>query len=224
MQFMRTHGTIDSLNMRHYKDKATNSNMFKGSVNVIFKNEDDCKKFLALDCVKYNDNVLQTMSQEAFVTEKKAEFEARKEKKNKKTHKDEKVEAKLEFPSKSVVKLAGNTIAEKLVWDDIKEKVKDVSGLELAHVNFKPGQVEGHLRFRGENEGETFCGKLTDGAFTVGEFEFKANLLNDEEEKEYYQEWNKERFARKHKPKQFGKKRKGNFKKDNSRAKKHAHD
>lgn len=75
--------------MRHFFDKEAKRQGFKGSVLVVFVDQDKAQAFLELPEVKYNGIQLLRKWHKDYVEEKKKEIEERKAKKEAKRKKDE---------------------------------------------------------------------------------------------------------------------------------------
>lgn len=79
------------LQMRHFFDKEAKKQGFKGSVLVVFVDQEKAQTFLELPEVKYNGTQLLRKWHKDYVEEKRKEIEERKAKKEakKKEKKDE---------------------------------------------------------------------------------------------------------------------------------------
>lgn len=185
MKYFLVHGENDAIHMRHYVDKATKKPVFKGSVFVIFKDVETCKKFIEVEEVKYNDTPITRKWQTAYFDEKKIEREERSAKRGrgkKEPNAEEKVEHK--FPKGSILHMEGFT-NEETAREKIKSKIEEVHGSEPAYITFNKGDKEGYVRFGKENEAVEFLEKVTDNKIELDGNELQLKVLEGEEEETF---------------------------------------
>lgn len=210
LNFLEAYGPIESCIRRSTKDHK-----FKGSCFIIFKDIEKCKSFIEQESVKYKDTELIRKWQNDYLEEKKKEIEERKKiKKEKKANVEDKPEKQLEFPKGAVIHFKGLEEGQTLTREELKEKVKEVGGIDLAFVDFNKGDLEGYARFPEENNAVEFLKKLTDGELEVETFKLNLRLLEGEEEEEYLKKTSDTVIELRKKQKQSSRnnrKRKGNF-------------
>lgn len=210
LNFLESYGPIESCIRRSTKDHK-----FKGSCFIIFKDIEKCKSFIEQEDVKYKDTELIRKWQNDYFEEKKKETEDRKKaKKEKKGNVEEKPERQLEYPKGAVIHFKGLEEGQTLTREDLKEKVKEVGGVDLAFVDFNKGDLEGYVRFPEENNAIEFMKKLTDGELEVETFKLKLRMLEGDEEEGYLKKTSDTVIELRKKQKQASKnnrKRKGNF-------------
>lgn len=175
----------ESVHMRHHFDKATKEYHFKGSIFVIFKDIDTCKKFIEAEEIKYNDKPLIRKWQADYLEEKKKEREERNSKrKNKKDKQTENDEPKHKFPKGTILFMEGFT-KDDTSREAIKSKVNEIVGKEPAFVTFEKGQKEGYIRFSDENGAVDFASKLTDNKVEIDGNDITIRVLEGEEEEQF---------------------------------------
>lgn len=209
-------GVIESCRQRTYLDKAAKEHKFKGSCFIIFKEIEDCKKFVEDEEVKYKDTPLVRKWQADYLQEKKLEIEERKKSRNEKRQKQEveKNEKKMEFPKGAVMHFSGILEGQSLTRENLKEHIaKSDTGVEVAFIDFNKGDLEGYIRFTKENAAIDYHKSLTDGKFEVNDISMVTKVLEGEEEDAFLKKSLESisKMRMKNKQSSRGKKRKGNF-------------
>lgn len=206
IKFMETFGLIESVIRR------TMDHKFKGSCFIVFKDIESAKKFVELESVKYKDVELIRKMQADYHADKKKEIDERKKLKEEKKQAIVKESAeKIDFPSGAVLHFQGIPEGQDITREEIKEKLKEASKMEVVYIDYNKGDTEGYARFSKENNAVDFFKTLTDGEFEWGEHKFKTKILEGEEEKEYLKKTSEAMVKMRHKQKHSNRKRKGNF-------------
>jgi len=191
MSFLEPHGPVISCAKRTYLDKATKEQNFKGSCFIVFKDLENCKKFIEAESIKYKDTELVRKWQTAYIDEKRQEIQDRKNKRKKKKKEDRgKVEEppKLTFPKGAILHFTGITDEQVLTREEIKNKVAEINESEPAYIDYNKGDKEGYVRMPKENGAVEFCKKLTDdGLVEVGDAKLTFKTLEGEVEDAYLQ-------------------------------------
>ncbi|CAH1961607.1 unnamed protein product [Acanthoscelides obtectus] len=209
INFLVPHGPIDACNRR-----ATKDHKFKGSCFIIFKDVETCKKFVEAESIKYKDTELIRKMQGDYFAEKKKEIEDKKKAKKEKKQAEEKPQKPLEFPKGAIIHFAGLQEGDSLTREELKDKVKEVADMETAFIDFKKGDLEGHIRFPEENNAVEFVKKLKDSELEIEKFKLKVRVLEGDEEVEYLKKTSDTVIELRKKQKQNSRqnrKRKGNF-------------
>lgn len=184
--YVEQHGPIDSCVKRTYLDKATKEHHFKGSCFIVFKNADDCKKFIEAESVKYKDQELLRKWQKDYIEEKKQELHARKsDKKKKKEEKEKTEESTITFPRGAILYFSGIPDDHVLTREEIKAKIVDINETEPSYIDYKKEDKEGYIRMPEENGAVEFHKKLTDGMLEIGDVKLQVQVLEGEKEEEY---------------------------------------
>lgn len=210
--FLESHGPIETCIRRTYK--KDDKHHFKGSCFIVFKNFEDCKKFVETESIKYKDLDLIRKFQEDYYTQKKAEIEehkkAKSEKKLAKQKQNEEKEKPIEIPKGSLLYFScaedGQNI--NITREEIKEKCKDIGG-EISYIDFNKGETKGVIRFGEENSAVEFFKKITAGELEVGDIKLKVRVLEGEEEEEHMKKTSEAILKMRRNMK--GRKRKGGF-------------
>ncbi|KAJ8983782.1 hypothetical protein NQ317_000342 [Molorchus minor] len=179
LNFLEPYGPIEACIRRSTKDHK-----FKGSCFIIFKDVETCKKFVELESKLRN------------------EKNAKKEKKEK----GKAEEKPIEFPKGASIHFSGLEEGQTLTREELKEKIKEVGGIDVAYIDFNKGDLEGVMRFPEENNAMTNSKSKP--------FKLKCRLLKDEEEEEYLKKTSDAIIEMRKKQKQSSRsnrKRKGNF-------------
>ncbi|XP_050306863.1 la protein homolog [Anthonomus grandis grandis] len=206
INFMEEYGPAESVIRR------TDSNhKFKGSCFIVFKDVETAKKFVELESVKFKDNELLRKMQQDYHSDKKKEIEDRKKQnKEKKQALVNEQAQKIQFPNGAVVQFTGIAEGKNLTREEIKEKLKEVSGFEVVYIDFNKGDTEGYARFSKENNAVDFVKKLTDGEVEVAESKLKVKALEGDEEKEYLKKTSEAMASQRQKQKNSKKRKGGN--------------
>lgn len=186
IKYFEPHGPTECVNMRHYFDKATKESIFKGSVFVIFKDVDTCKKFVEAEGeMKYNDTVLIRKWQADYLEEKKKEREEIKANRGRgKKTQDSEEPKKHTFPKGVILFMEGFT-KDDTTREAIKKKVLDITGSEPAFVTFDKGNKDGYIRFAEENGAVEFVNKLTDNKVEIDGNDVTVKVLEGDEEETF---------------------------------------
>lgn len=222
MKFFEPHGATEAISMRHYFDKATKQNIFKGSIFVIFKELDSCKKFVEDEGeIKYNDTVLIRKWQADYVEEKKQEREERNASRGKGKKNQEGTEAKKHtFPKGAILFMEGFT-KDDTTRETIKKKVVEIFGSEPAYITFDKGNKDGYIRFGEENGAVEFAKKLTDNKVEIDGNDLTVKVLEGDEEETFLTNLSEtlDKIRAQSKNSKRGRKRKGGFGGDGQRSK-----
>lgn len=182
LDYFSSYGPIDNVQMRSYKDKATDKHIFKGSVFVIFKTKELAEDFLKED-VKYGDIELIKKWQSEYIEQKREEHAMKKKagKKDAKNAKgrEEEEQKKDTLPKGAILHLKG--INGETTLENIRETLLN-EGLDVAFVTFTKGDEEAWVRLLGENSAKEYVEKLKDGKLTVCGTELDARSLEGDEE------------------------------------------
>ncbi|CAH0557864.1 unnamed protein product [Brassicogethes aeneus] len=201
--FMEPYGEIDCVIRRTLKDHK-----FKGSCFIVFKNFDDCKKFVELESVKYKETELIRKFQNKYHEDKKKEIEERKKaQKEKKEANEKQQEKQIELPKAAVIHFTGIPEGTSVTREELKEMAKEY--LEAQFIDFNKGDLEGHIRFPAEGDAKEFLKKVEDVEVKIGEVILKFRLIEGDEEVEYLKK-TVENINKMRQNKKFGK---GNFRK-----------
>jgi len=179
---------------------------FKGSIFVTYKSADDCKKVMESESKKFKEDDADPLIfkfQKDYQTEKALEQKERKNSGHPKETSDVKSENEgKELKHKdAVLKIEGVEI-EGLSIDDVKATFQDVEK-DIAWVTFKKGDTTIKIRFNGDGSAAEVI-KALEGKITIKEKKFELQLLEGEEEAEYWEEFRRDSaFKKKDK---FGKK------------------
>lgn len=220
-KFIGTHGAFDSILMRSYKDKALKKQIFKGSIMVIFKDVESCKKFIEAEEIKFKDTPLIRKWQNDYMEEKKKERDERNEKKNKyKTKEVNEDVKKMQFPKGAILHMTG--FKDDTFRETIKTKVGEIYDSEIAYITFDKGDKEGYIRFIDENGAVDFIKKLGDKKLVIDEAEIVVRSLEGEEEQKFLDDLSDTLTKMRHQHKQSGRGRKRKGGRDNGPRNKHS--
>lgn len=212
-EFVQPYGPVESVQMRSYVHEPTKEHKFKGSCFIIFKDAETCKKFVEAEDIKYKEKDLIRKMQLDYFADKKEEFANRRSKKEKKKEeadaKQKKEANKFEIQKGVALHFKGIKEGQSLTREDIKDKIKELTEMETAFLDFNKGDLEGHIRMRNENDGHALHKKL-DGKLEIGEVTLEMRVLEGEEEDEYLKKAVEKVMENRKKQKQ-GRKRKGYF-------------
>ncbi|XP_017784782.1 PREDICTED: la protein homolog [Nicrophorus vespilloides] len=224
--FLDEHGPVETCLKRNYLDKIAKEHKFKGSCFIIFKDVEQCKKFVEAETIKYKEVELIRKMQADYYEQKKTEIEERRNKKGKK-NKDEAKEIKVNpVAVGSVLFFSGIKEDQTVTREIIRAKVEELCKSEIAFIDYNKGQTEGYIRFTSENAGNDFHKTLEEGNLDLGEAKIVFKTLDATQEEEYNvkhandvkERRNKNKYR---KPGKFNnRKRKGNFSNDSPRSKK----
>lgn len=180
---------VEQVQMRKYFDKEKSKKyLFKGSVFVTFATKVLAEEFVAQPDLMYKEKPLLRYMQEKYFEVKKQENEERKKRRNEKKKETEAkpVENKepINLPKGTILSFTGIEEGE-FTRENIKEAVSKVDAtIEIAFVNFKRGDKDGHLRFAKEDDGKKFLEKLGEEKVKLDdttELAFKLLEGDDEE-------------------------------------------
>lgn len=201
----------EAVHMRHYFDKATKDYHFKGSIFVIFKDVETCKKFIEAEEIKYEETPLVRKWQADYLEEKREERNSKRKNKKGKTDDAKSNEPpKHKFPKGAICFMEGFT-KDTTPRETIKSTVKNLVGKEPAFVTFEMGQKDGYIRFADENGAVDFASKLTDNKVDIDGNDITIRVLEGEEEEKFLTNLAQtmDRMRQSNKKNQRGRKRKG---------------
>lgn len=186
--FFEQYGKVLQIFMKRFP--ATRQ--FKGSVFVTFETNEQMKKFIDLEEVKYNDQVLSKELQEDYLKRKAPQFEKIKEHKAKKEQlKQEKVkqqqEAELAFLKEK--QIPGAILHVKNIpGDSSRESLKELFDNygKVKYSDFSKGQDEAFIRFSEENKAKEILETIKD--LKIKENVLELRVLEGEEEENYWKE------------------------------------
>ncbi|XP_023942363.2 la protein homolog [Bicyclus anynana] len=222
LKFFKQFEEVENIIMRRYLDRQTKKKLFKGSVFATFKTKEQAEKFLNTKDLKYEEQDLLVLWQDAYVVQKQEEYAARKDNKDKKKKNQDKeqTEKKEEFKLPKGTVMHFSQGHDKMTREDIKEALKPFEGT-VAYVDFKVGDSEGWVRMAQENFAKEIMEKIPDGKIKIGESEVVFRLLEGEEETAYLDKSIEEMSKRRKNTKQFKHNNKGkNFKGKQNRKRK----
>lgn len=188
LEFFKQYGPYDTVLMRHFFDKEAKKQGFKGSVLVVFVDQEKAQTFLELPEVKYNGTQLLRKWHKDYVEEKKKEIEERKAKKEAKRKKDEDAsheneeEMEEEPPKGTFLHFSGVAEGSEVTREDLKEALGEAQE-QCAWVDYSKGMTQGYLRFKEPESNKTIMEKL-DGKLKVKDMEVTLRLVEGEEEAE----------------------------------------
>lgn len=184
LEFFSSHGPVENIQMRSFREKGTRKFVFKGSVFVLFKTKELAEEFLKKEAVKYNDVELIRKWQSDYHESKKQEYEKRSKKTNKQGNQQQTVPPvkELNLPKGAILHLKGtNTDTTR----DIIKKTLVEDGLDVVFVQFCNGGSEAWVRLQGENSSKEYVEKLEDRKLTICGAEVEVRCLEGDEEAEF---------------------------------------
>jgi len=182
LKYFQNYGPYETVLMRHYFNEAEKKQGFKGSVLVVFPDEEKAKEFMGLEEVKYETTPLIRKWHADYVEEKRKEVEERKAKRNAKKKDGEKEEKQNNF--EGVPKGVFIRITEVPVGttrEDLKAAIAEKTD-QLSFVDFSNTRTEGYLRFKVEGSNKEILEKL--GEFKVKDTVITLALVEGEEEEQ----------------------------------------
>ncbi|RNA41342.1 lupus La [Brachionus plicatilis] len=186
--FFEEHGKILHIFMRRFP--ATKE--FKGSVFVTFETNEQMRKFLDLEEVKYKDTVISRELQEDYLKRKAPVLEKIKENKAKKEQqKLEKVKQKQEAEEAYVKEqqVAGAILHVKNLPDNAtRESLKELFDIyaKVKYLDFNRGQSEGYVRFCEENKAKEVFEQVDE--LKMNDNVLEIRVLEGEEEQAYWKD------------------------------------
>jgi len=186
LEFFSSHGPIENIQMRSFREKEPKKVVFRGSVFVLFKTKELAEEFLKKGAVKYNDVELITKWQSDYLESKKQEYEknAKKSKKTKHGNQQKTVPPvkELSLPKGAILHLKGTNSD---TTRDIIKKTLVQEGLDVVFVQFCNGGSEAWVRLQGENSSKEYVEKLEDRKLTLCGAEVEVRCLEGDEEAEF---------------------------------------
>ncbi|XP_037082972.1 la protein homolog [Pollicipes pollicipes] len=210
LEFLKSYGKTDNVQMRNYHDKVEDKWKFKGSIFVTFPTKAEAEAFLKLESVKHGGEELIRKWQADYVEEKKIEMKEGKRGKEKRKQNlkaaadgdgkaekngtsnaaggDEKEEGndKEEKPEHilgAVLVLKG--IKETTKWTHIKDRLVEL-GADVAFVDFTQGDAEAFARLKEAGSAAEVFAKISEaGKLEIDGVEVEARVLAGEEEIKY---------------------------------------
>lgn len=190
LEYFKQYGPYETVLMRHYFDKESKKQGFKGSVLVVFPTVEKAKEFKELDDVKYKNTYLLRKWHEDYVEEKKKEIEERKARKEARKKKEEKEDnenkeeeaAEIEIPKGTFLYFSGLKEGSEAAREDIKESLGEFAD-QCAWIDFSRGMTKGYIRFKEEDFNKQVMEKL-EGKLKVKDMDAELRLVDGEEEEE----------------------------------------
>lgn len=186
-EFFKTFGDTDNIQMR--KDFKKN---FKGSCFVVFRTDEDAKKFTEAPDIKYKDTEMLRLFKDDYFKSKIASRKQKSEEKSKKTdeqkqekEKEERENLKEKMTSGAVLNVEG--IAKGTKREDIKDFFMKFGTVEW--IDFNTGDEKGRVRFSEKDEATSAFEKAkteNDGKIKIGESEVECRVLEGEEELDHW--------------------------------------
>lgn len=175
---------VEGVNKRMYLDRSTKKFMFKGSVFVIFKTIEDCKKFVEGGPYHYDTDKAELIVkwQENYIEEKKKERQDSKNslsklKESKAKNDDTKLDS--EMSECSIVHISG--LVPETLRDDIKSKLIETYDVDVKYVEFESGETEAYIRLQGSDSGAKLLEKTKDEKIDINGGDIKLRVLEGEE-------------------------------------------
>lgn len=238
LEFFGKYPNVMNVSKRLYEDRKDpeRKKHFKGSVFVVFKDQENAQKFMDLDSVKSPDDKeeLTRKWQKDYLDEKDKEFEDKKkqrrdEKQSQKKAKefakggdtkensdDNKSTETMELPLGTVLQLEGFAENGDTKREDIKDKLIEDFEMEansVAFVYYNKGETNAKLRFQHENAAKKLADvmkeKLGDKKLLVKDTEIEFKVLEGEEESNFLEQCKKDIKERKFQGKKSHKRRGG---------------
>jgi lupus La protein len=193
ISYFEGHGKVLQVFMRRFPS----TKKFKGSVFVTFDSNEEVKKFLELDEVKYHEEVLVRESQEAYVARKGPELEKHKSAKlskeqQKEELKKQKLEAEEAFLKEQKV-LNAILHLKGLNSEGTRENIKELfdTYAKVRFIDYNKGNPEAFVRFAEENSATEALAKALEASgeskeITLKEAKLECRVLQGEEEDEYW--------------------------------------
>lgn len=186
--FFEEHGKVLQIYMRRFP--ATKQ--FKGSVFVTFETNEQMKKFMEMEEVKHNDQVLFKELQEDYLKRKAPQLEKIKENKAKKEQlKEEKIKQQQEAEEAYLKrqKIPGAILHVKNIpLDSSRESLKEVfdNYAKVKYSDFSKGQTEGFLRFSEENKAKEIFETVKE--LKMNDQVLELRVVEGEEEENYWKQ------------------------------------
>lgn len=190
-EFFEKHGKILQIFMRRFP--ATKQ--FKGSVFVTFDTAELMKTFLALEEIKYEDQVLNRESQEEYITRKGPELQKFKDaRKKKEQQKEDKIKQQQEAEEAYLKeqKILGAILHLKGINEEgTRENLKELfdNFATIKYVDYNKGLPEAYLRFAKENDAKEALAKALEansGEIKLKGVKLEVRVLEGDEEQEYW--------------------------------------
>lgn len=191
--FFESHGTILQIFMR----RAPMTKLFKGSVFVTFKTNEETKTFMELAELKNGETVLERETQEAYLTRKGPALARMKEDKEKReadkeAKKRERAEAEAAFFESQ--KVAGSVLHIKnLPKEGTRENLKELfdNYAKVKWVDYSKGEPEAFLRFVEADKAKMAmesAAKVNEGKIILEGAELEVRVLEGEEEEQFWKD------------------------------------
>ena len=153
------------------------------------------KKFLALDEVKFQDQVLERETQEDYLKRKAPELEKLNQKKDKKQHQQEEKQKQRDEAEQAFLKeqkvlgaiLHLKNINSEGTRENLKELFDDYA--KVRFIDYSKGQSEAYVRFSQENDAKEALAKALEannGEITLKGAKLEHRVLEGDEEHEYW--------------------------------------
>lgn len=186
LEYFSKYGPYETVLMRYFYSKVDKKQGFKGSVLVVFPDEEKAKEFFDLSEVKFKDTVLIRKWHTDYVEEKKKEIEeriARKEAKRKeKGEAAAEDEKEIEIPKGTYLHMSGIPEGSEVTREEVKQALGDL-GEQCAWIDLSVGQTEGYLRFKEGDFNKVVMEKM-DSKIKVKDVEIILRAVEGEEEEE----------------------------------------
>jgi lupus La protein len=203
MEFMNKYGPTEFINMRRFP----NDKKFKGSIFCTFENDEDAKKFLAEEGLKYGETEMVKSTKDAYFARKTEERKRAKEEqvkaKQEKTDADEAQVLKDRYTKGAILHL--KNLPKDINRVQLKEELNKIEPVHW--VDYDEENSEAKVRFTTENgavRGLEKAKEAGDGVFKLGDNEIEGRVLEGTEEEEHWQELIKQWRGAKDRKKDFG--------------------
>lgn len=205
--FLEPYGSIESCSKRVYLDKATQQHCSKPSCFIVFKNLEDCKKFVEAESVKYKDVELVRKMQAAYFEEKGLyqKQHRNKEKLKLKEEKQKATELKINVYKGCIMHFTGIPENTMITREEIAANILEVSKKVAAFIDFYKGDKEGYIRMTSNKEAVEFYDALSEGILEVNDCNLQFKKLEGEEEEAYLKKAAETMMNQKRKPPKFNK-------------------
>ncbi|XP_045620201.2 la protein homolog [Procambarus clarkii] len=190
LEYFKKYGPYETILMRHYFDKESKKQGFKGSILIVFPTEEKAKEFKELNEVKYLNVHLLRKWHEEYVEEKKKEIEERKARKEARKKKEEKADenkedvspetTEMEIPKGTFLYFSGLTEGSEATREDVKESLGEF-GDQCAWIDFSRGMTKGYIRFKEEEFNKKVLEKM-EGKLKIKDLEAELRIVEGDEE------------------------------------------
>ncbi|KAK0427789.1 hypothetical protein QR680_010427 [Steinernema hermaphroditum] len=201
LEFFGKNGNVDNVLMR----RAKPTKVFKGSVFVTFKTDEEAKAFVEGDVKEYNGKELTKMTQNDFWLKQAQENKERRQNeraaKNAKRNAadSERVKSQViaQFTKGLILDVDG--LPSDTTMNDVKTFFRKFG--DVGYVVYEAGQSKAQIRFGGDEDGAKDAWQKAvdggaDGKVLYNETEITAKVLEGDEEAQYWVEFNKQKATK----------------------------